>query len=57
MDPIASFNDYEQAALEAIQGADSPEELEAARVEFLGKKKGRLRDLQGVKSLKQVYFE
>ena len=48
MDPIASFNDYEQAALEAIRVANSPEELEAARVEFLGKKKGRLRDLQSM---------
>ncbi|MCH7988978.1 MAG: phenylalanine--tRNA ligase subunit alpha [Planctomycetes bacterium] len=48
MDPIASFNDYEQAALEAIRVAGSPEELEAARVEFLGKKKGRLRDLQSM---------
>ena len=48
MDPIASFNDYEQAALEALRVADSPEDLEAARVEFLGKKKGRLRDLQSM---------
>ena len=48
MDPIASFNDYEQAALEAIRVADSPEDLEIARVEFLGKKKGRLRDLQSM---------
>lgn len=46
MDPIAAVNEYEQTALEAIRVADSPEALEAARVEFLGKKKGRLRDLQ-----------
>jgi phenylalanyl-tRNA synthetase alpha chain len=46
MDPIAAFEEYEQSALEAIASAESPEQLEAARVEFLGKKKGRLKDLQ-----------
>ena len=46
MDPITAFNQYEQAALEAIEAAGGPDGLEAVRVEFLGKKKGRLRDLQ-----------
>ncbi|QDT38801.1 phenylalanine--tRNA ligase subunit alpha [Stratiformator vulcanicus] len=48
MDIAASFDEYEQAALAAIAGASSTDELEAARVEFLGKKKGRLKDLQSV---------
>ena len=43
---LAALNEFEAAASAAIGAAKSTEELEAARVEFLGKKKGRLRDLQ-----------
>jgi len=48
MDPIASYREYEQAALLAIAAAQDTEALETVRIEFLGKKKGRLRDLQAV---------
>jgi phenylalanyl-tRNA synthetase alpha chain len=46
MDAAAQLADYEQAALSAIAGAADADQIEAARVEFLGKKKGRLKDLQ-----------
>lgn len=46
MDPIAAFDEYQASAMAAIEAAATADELEAARVEFLGKKKGRLRDLQ-----------
>jgi phenylalanyl-tRNA synthetase alpha chain len=46
MDAAAQLADYEQAALSAIAGAADAVQIEAARVEFLGKKKGRLKDLQ-----------
>ena len=46
MEPSLAFAEYEQAALTAIGAAHSSEQLEAARVEFLGKKRGRLKDLQ-----------
>jgi len=46
MDPTQAFAEYEQAALAAISGASNAAALEAARVEFLGKKQGRLKDLQ-----------
>jgi phenylalanyl-tRNA synthetase alpha chain len=48
MDPIAQLNEFEAAALQAIQGATDAAGLEAARIEFLGAKQGRLRDLQNV---------
>lgn len=48
MHPLAAFQQYEQAALAAIEAAEGPDALEAARIEFLGKKKGRLRDLQSL---------
>ncbi len=48
MDPITAFNQYEQAALEAIEATGNLDGLEAIRIEFLGKKKGRLRDLQAL---------
>jgi phenylalanyl-tRNA synthetase alpha chain len=48
MDLTSAFDEYQQAALRAIDAADSPEALEAVRIEFLGKKKGRLRDLQAL---------
>ena len=51
-DPTAAFADYEREATAALAAAASPEDLEAARIEFLGKKQGRLRDLQ--KSLGSV---
>ena len=51
-DPTQQFAEYESAALAAIGGAADADALEAARVEFLGKKQGRLRDLQ--KSLGSV---
>lgn len=47
MDYEQSFAEYEQAALAAIAAASSAESLESARIEFLGKKQGRLKDLQG----------
>ena len=46
LDPIAALAEFEQAALQAIRTAGTSDELEAARVEFLGQKRGRLRDLQ-----------
>jgi phenylalanyl-tRNA synthetase alpha chain len=46
MEPSSAFDEYEQAAVAAISAAKSAAELEAARVEFLGKKHGRLKDLQ-----------
>ncbi|HEX6984228.1 MAG TPA: phenylalanine--tRNA ligase subunit alpha, partial [Planctomycetaceae bacterium] len=46
MDPSRAFAEYEQAAVAAISAAGTADELEAARVEFLGKKRGRLKDLQ-----------
>ncbi|QDT66255.1 phenylalanine--tRNA ligase subunit alpha [Calycomorphotria hydatis] len=45
-DVTASFETYESEALAAIAAADTADALEAARIEFLGQKKGRLRDLQ-----------
>ena len=46
MDLGRAFSDYEAAASAAIRAAQSEEQLEAARVEFLGKKRGQLKDLQ-----------
>ena len=48
MDHEQSFAKYEQDALTAIGAATTPESLEQARIEFLGKKQGRLKDLQSV---------
>ena len=48
MDHAAAFQEYQQAALTAIADANDADALEAVRVEFLGKKKGRLKDLQSV---------
>lgn len=47
MDYEPTFAKYEQDALAAIGAATSAESLEQARIEFLGKKQGRLKDLQG----------
>lgn len=46
MDAVAQIAEYEQAALAAIAEAADADCLEAVRIEFLGKKKGRLKDLQ-----------
>lgn len=46
MESSLAFADYENAATAAIASAKTAEELEAVRVEFLGKKHGRLKDLQ-----------
>jgi len=46
MDYTEAFSRYEQEALSAIEAATDSAGLESVRVEFLGKKKGRLKDLQ-----------
>lgn len=46
MDLIAQLNDYQTAALVAIASAGDAAALEQVRIEFLGQKHGRLRDLQ-----------
>lgn len=46
MDILLAFDDYHDSATAAIANAASASELEQVRIEFLGQKKGRLRDLQ-----------
>lgn len=46
MDILKAFDDYRSAALAAISEAASAEQLEQVRIEYLGQKKGKLRDLQ-----------
>jgi phenylalanyl-tRNA synthetase alpha chain len=46
MDPLTAFTEYEDSSTKAIAGAASEQALEAVRVEFLGQKKGRLKELQ-----------
>lgn len=48
MDLIAQLNDFEAQALAAIQSAADAGGLEAVRIQFLGARQGKLRDLQGV---------
>ena len=48
MDLLQLFNDYESQALAALSAAKDTAELEDVRIEFLGAKNGRLRDLQGL---------
>lgn len=48
MDHSVAFHEYETEALAAIAAAADADALEQVRVEFLGKKKGRLKDLQAV---------
>lgn len=48
MDLMQQFADYEGQALTALQAANSAADLEAVRIEYLGAKNGRLRDLQGL---------
>ena len=55
MDTNSAFDDYERSAVSAISAATNAAQLEAARIEFLGKKQGRLKDLQ--KLLGQVASE
>ncbi len=55
MDAAAQLAEYEQAALAAIAAATDADGIEAVRIEYLGKKQGRLKDLQ--KLLGQVTAE
>jgi phenylalanyl-tRNA synthetase alpha chain len=48
MDLLAELDQYEAAAMTALAAAQTAPELEAVRVEFLGARKGRLRDLQAL---------
>lgn len=48
MNATSEIENYEQAALAAIGDATDADALEAARIEYLGKKKGRLKDLQSL---------
>jgi len=48
LDPIGELVAYESAALAAIAAAVDAAALEAVRIEFLGRKHGRLRELQAV---------
>lgn len=43
---LQAFDDYLSEALAAIAAADSEQQLEDVRIEFLGQKKGRAKDLQ-----------
>jgi phenylalanyl-tRNA synthetase alpha chain len=46
MSVLQAFEDFEAAAIQAIQAANSLDALEKVRVEYLGQKNGRVRDLQ-----------
>ncbi|MDG1895288.1 MAG: phenylalanine--tRNA ligase subunit alpha, partial [Fuerstiella sp.] len=48
MDILKAFRDYKKAATEAIGAASTAEALEQVRIEYLGQKKGKLRELQGL---------
>jgi len=48
MEILKAFDKYEAAALAAIAAATGSEQLEQVRIEFLGQKKGKLRDLQSL---------
>ncbi len=48
MDPLSALAEFEQQALAAIAAASNAAALEQARIEFLGKKQGRLKDLQSL---------
>lgn len=48
METIAAFEEYQQSALAAIDSAQDEAQLEEVRIEFLGKKKGKLKDLQSL---------
>ena len=46
MDILQGFSEFEAAALEAIGAAGDSAALERVRIEYLGQKSGRIRDLQ-----------
>jgi phenylalanyl-tRNA synthetase alpha chain len=46
MDLLTELTEFQTSALEAIQKATRSEELEEARITYLGARKGRLKDLQ-----------
>lgn len=46
MELLTVLDSYQSEALQAIESCEDPTALEEVRVQFLGKKKGRLRDLQ-----------
>ena len=46
--PLTALDEYEASASTAISQANSADDLEAVRIEYLGKKKGRLKDLQSL---------
>ncbi|MFN0195177.1 MAG: phenylalanine--tRNA ligase subunit alpha [Planctomycetaceae bacterium] len=46
MDAISAIREFEQAVIQAIADANTPDALEQVRIEFLGKKRGRLKELQ-----------
>jgi phenylalanyl-tRNA synthetase alpha chain len=48
MDILAAFAEFESAALAAIAAATDAAGIEKVRIEFLGQKNGRIRDLQKV---------
>jgi phenylalanyl-tRNA synthetase alpha chain len=48
MDPVTALTTFEAEALAAIATASQPDQLEQVRIEFLGKKQGRLKDLQAL---------
>lgn len=48
LDILQAFTDYLDSAKSAIAAASSPEEIEQVRIEYLGQKKGKARDLQGL---------
>ena len=48
MEILNAFNEFETSALNAIATATDSESLEKVRIEFLGQKNGRVKDLQKV---------
>ena len=48
LDILKAFDDYHEAAKSAIANASTADELEQVRIEFLGQKKGKLRELQAL---------
>lgn len=48
MDPIAQLDEFERAALAVISRAADAQELEKVRVEYLGARQGRLKELQAL---------
>jgi len=48
MDPLIALAEFESQALAAIAAASSPDALEQVRIDYLGKKQGRLKDLQAL---------